>query len=648
MLRLSLSAALAATVLATPALAAPQFAKIFTDHAVIQRDQPVTVWGTATPSQAVTVSLNGQSATATADAAGKWRATLPAMTAGGPFVLTAAAGGETATRNDILVGDVYLCSGQSNMEFSVRNSTNAWGALMGAGNNNIRFANIQKDSQPLPLDDLTHPTEWKVSGPDVTGDASAVCYYMARSLQARYQVPVGFINSSWGGTTIESWVGPSSLKTVPAFAEGVAAVDQLGTNPAKAMADEEQRQEAWWDAHDKNAKAERAYISPKYDDAKWPSLTPVGSWKAAGIDEFKSHDGVSWFRTTVELTQAQAATANQLVLGPIDTYDTAWVNGTRVGGASMSWMWREYNVPKGVFKAGTNIVVLRVLSGGWEGGLTGRPENRAVKTSDGQYIQLKADWKYKLGMASKGLSVPPAPWNVPTSLTTLYNGMIAPLKGYHLKLAAWYQGEANVGRGEQYRTLQPLLIKDWRETFGQPDMPFLVTQLTAFGSTASQPVESGWAELREAQRLSIAKDPHAFTAITIDFGDRSDIHPTQKTIVGERLARAARVVAYGDTSITPGGPEAISATRSGNDIVVAFKSTNGGLRTYSSDLAIGFEACAGGTCHYVAGSPSGDTVVLKGAGAGVTKVRYAWADSPFVNLFSADDLPAAPFELTVQ
>ncbi|MBW8880767.1 MAG: glycoside hydrolase family 2 [Asticcacaulis sp.] len=648
-------AALALAALASSAQAqAPglRFARIFGDHAVVQRDQPVTLWGTAAPVQTVTVTINGQgtnaTTTATADAAGKWRLNLPAMPAGGPYVVTATSGGATVTLNDIKVGDVYLCSGQSNMEFPARVATGAWSGVWGWGNDNIRFVNIEKDSEPAPLDDLKNPVQWKVSAADTTGDASAVCYYMARSLQARYGVPVGFINSSWGGTTIQSWIDAPTLHTLPAYATGVDAVAELAADPAKAMKNEDKRQDAWWEAHDKNAKAQLAWKAADFDDSKWSELTPTGSWKDAGIAEFKDFDGVAWFRTTVDLTEAQAAKANGLALGPIDSYDTTWVNGARVGGASFPWQWREYAVPAGVFKAGRNVIALRVLSGGQGGGLTGQPANRGIRTSDGQWIQLPPAWKYKVGSRLTGLSEPPAAWDVPTSLTTLYNGMIAPLGGYKLKLAAWYQGEANAGAAGDYAQLLDMMMNDWRKSLDEPDLPFVVAQLTSFGSVATQPGASGWAELRAAQGQAVRNDPHAGLAVTIDVGDRTDIHPTQKTVVGERLARAARTVAYGE-AVTPGGPEAVSATRSGDDIVVAFKDTNGGLRTYSSNVAIAFEVCAGDACSYVPGVVSGDSVVLKGGNtAGATRVRYAWADAPYINLYSADDLPAAPFTLDVK
>lgn len=646
-----LALAVAATSLAAgtaTAQTAPAFAHIFADHAVLQQGAPIPVWGTAAPSQALTVSLNTHSATVTADARGRWRAALPAMAAGGPYTLTVAAGTERTTLNDIMVGDVFLCGGQSNMEFPARLATDAWGAIAASANADIRFVNIPKDSEALPQEDLMAPAKWQVAAADTTGEASAVCYYMAKSLQAAHGGPVGFIDSDWGGTTIQGWISAQALETLPAYKAGVAAVRTYGTAPDKAEAELGKTQEAWWDAHDPDAKAERAYASPAFDDSKRPSLTPAGSWNDAGVAPFKGFEGVAWFRTTVTLSDAQAKTANELMLGPIDTYDTTWINGTRVGASGVNWMWRDYKVGAGVFKPGRNVIVIRVLG---RGGLTGQPQTRGIKTSDGQFIPLGGMWTYKVSRPMKMQAVPAAPWEVPNSLNTLYNGMIYPITGYSVKLAAWYQGESNANtldQAKEYNVLLPLLIKDWRADFHNPHMPFLVAGLANYGTPPTKPGESAWAELRQAEALTVENDPHAGLAVTIDVGDPTNIHPTQKIVVGQRLARAARAVAYGE-AVTPGGPVATKVTRSGADLVVAFKDTNGGLRTYSSGEAIGFEACRGDACAYVPATPDGDTIVLKGANTpDVTRVRYAWADAPFVNLYSADNLPAVPFEMDVK
>ncbi|MEG3146656.1 sialate O-acetylesterase [Sphingomonas sp. RT2P30] len=622
-------------------------ARIFTDHAVVQRDRPIAIWGSAASGTTVTVSLADRSATAIADRDGRWRVALPPLTAGGPYRLVVSAGGQTIARDDIAVGDVYLCGGQSNMEFPARLSTGAWGSLNDVANRDLRFVTIEKDNAPAPRVDLNTSVSWKPITAETVGETSAVCYYMARSLQASQKIPIGFIDSDWGGTTIQSWTSSAALRTQKTYADGVAALALYAADPAAGLAADGKRVEAWWDAHDPQARAQRAWIAPDYDDSGWGTIVPHGSWKDAGLAPFAAFDGVAWFRTSITLTEAQARSATALQLGPVDTYDSAWINGARVGGGTTAWVWRDYPIPAGTLKAGRNTIVLRVLSGGSGGGMTGAPQNRGLRLSSGALIPLDPAWRYRVGMRSRGLSVAPSPWDVPTSLTTLYNGMIAPLSGYGLKLAAWYQGEANVGKAAEYRTLLPLMMADWRKTFGQPDLPFLVAQLSSFGSVATTPSESGWAELRDVQAKVVRADPHAGLAVTIDVGDRTDIHPTQKTVVGERLVRAARVVAYGAPG-DAGGPEAIAVERRGSDLVIRFRATGKGLRSYSADVAIGFEACTAAQCRFSAGKVDGDTVVLTGANtADVSRVRYAWADAPYVNLYNAEDLPAVPFELPV-
>jgi sialate O-acetylesterase len=622
---------------------APSFAAIFGDHAVVQRDQPIGVWGKAPAGAVVTVSLNGASAQATADGSGTWRAKLPAMAAGGPYQLTVSANGSGATLKDIMVGDVFLCSGQSNMEWSVAQANGSGDAAWSA-NPHIRFANVVRDSSAALQEEFRTAPQWQVAGPETTPKASAACYYMARALHRQYKIPVGFVNASWGGTTIQSWISDASLRTLPAYREGLDVVGLYGQDPAKGLGAEEKRLDAWWDKVDPRASAQRAWAKPGFDDSRWPVIEPSGRWNESGIAPLAKHRGVVWLRTTVDLNAQQAGAVTHLLLGQVAAADTTWINGVRVGAGATWWAGREYPVPKGLLKPGKNVIAMRVLGDDSGGGLVNPADQRGLRTADGARIALPARWKYQIGSELSAVQ-PAAPWEPPTSLSTLYNGMIAPLKGYGFKLVAWYQGEANAGAAQEYRSLLPLFFADWRKTFRQPDLPFFVAQLTSFGSVATRPGKSDWAELRHAHAMAVRSDPRAGLAVTLDYGDRSDIHPGQKTIVGERLARAARALAYGE-KITPGGPEAVSASRSGADIVIGFVNTNGGLRTYSSDTAIGFEACEAGQCRYAQALAEGDKVRLKGA-AGATKVRYAWADAPFVNLFSADDLPVGSFELDV-
>ncbi|WP_276592166.1 sialate O-acetylesterase, partial [Sphingomonas sp. GC_Shp_4] len=366
--------------------------------------------------------------------------------------------------------------------------------------------------------------------------------------------------------------------------------------------------------------------------------------KEAGIPALAGFDGVMWLRQRITLTATQAAAANSLLLGTIDTFDTCWVNGQRVGSGTANWATRDYPLPAGTLHAGANEIVLRVLGGG---GLTGDPQARGIKTGDGTLIPLDRAWRYQLGARATGLSVAPAPWDVPNSLTTLYNGMIAPIAGYGYTLAAWYQGESNTAAARDYATLLPMMMADWRRAAGQPTLPFLIVQLAAYGLPRSEPGESDWATLRDIQAKVARADAHAALATALDVGDRFDIHPSQKSVVGERLARAARARAYGEP-IAAGGPEALAVTRGTNTLAIRFRDAGAGLRTYGADVAIGFEACDATRCRYVPGKAAGDVVTLAvDDAAAVTRVRYAWADAPPVNLYSSDDLPAVPFELKV-
>lgn len=639
--------ALASMLAAAPALAAgqttPLLARIFGDHAVLQRDRPIVVWGHARPGTTLTISMAGGHVMATGGKDGDWRAQLPAMAAGGPYTLTATADGQTQVLSDVMIGDVYLCSGQSNMEFPARQSTGAWGGLVHKPDPMLRYANIAQDSEATPLADLKNPAPWHVIDEASVGDASAVCYYMARSLQRSLHVPVGFVASDWGGTTIQSWISPTALSTLPTYTAGIRAVALSGSEPVAAARAESAREEAWWRRHDPRWQSTRRWAEPGFDDSGWATVTPAGSWKGGGNADLASFNGVVWLRQTVDLTAEQATAAQRLLLGPIDRADTVWINGRWTGSNGINWFWRDYAVPAGALHAGRNVIAIRALG---SGALTGQPDARKIMLAGGGSVPLAAAWRYRLGAPLTDTSPPTSPWAVPASLATLYNGMIAPIAGYGFKLAAWYQGEANVEEATNYRTLLPLLIADWRRQTGQPDLPFLIAQLASYGDPASKPVESGWAMLREAQAATARADPRAGLAVTLDLGDRHDIHPTQKLVVGERLARAARAVAYGETGAA-GGPEAIGITRSGTDLIVAFRNA-AGLRTYSADAAIGFEACAGATCRFVPASVEGDRIVLHDSNRpGVTKVRYAWADAPYVNLYNGEDLPAVPFERPV-
>lgn len=625
--------------------AAPVLANIFADHAVLQRDRPIILWGTAAPGSQVAVKLGDRNASARTGADGKWRVKLPAMPAGGPYTLEISSGSAAVQRlSDIMVGDVFLCSGQSNMEFEVRHATGL-DVAPSANDANLRFTIIPNTSDTAPASDLAKRVQWRAISPETVGDASAVCYFMARSLRRTENVPMGFIGSEWGGTRIESWISAPSLGKLPGFGDGIAAVATYDRDPDAAIAADGLRRDKAWEAVDPAARSERAFRDANHDDRGW-SVVPASLDQVPAADRARL-DGVVWLRTTIDLTAEQAAAGKTLRLGPIGKFDESYVNGRYVGGGSVVWAWRNYGLPVGALRAGRNVIAIRVTGANENSPMTNVAQ-RSIELKDGNAVALGGPWRYRLGSAISNPSVAPAPWDTPNSLTTLYNGMIAPLAGYGFKLAAWYQGESNTGEPAAYRGLMSTLMADWRRTFDSPELPFFVVQLTAFGKPATMPQDSGWAALRQSQAEAVAADTHAGLAVTIDVGDRFDIHPAQKTVVGERLARLARVIAYQQPGLRS-GPQAADVVRQGSDLIVRFQGVTGGLQRYGGNSAIGFESCAGTTCRFVDGMVQGDTVVLPGANQpGVTAVRYAWADAPFVNLFDGADLPAAPFTLAVR
>ncbi|MEP9402932.1 sialate O-acetylesterase [Sphingomonas silueang] len=646
-MRAVVSAAALATGMSTLAQEpGTRFGNIFADHAVVQRDRPIALWGRGAPDSDVTVQLGDTRMVVRVGSDGNWRASLPPRPAGGPYTLSVTGRDGYQTLGDIMVGDVFLCGGQSNMEFKVSASTNAWGNVRSSDDPDLRFVVIDDANRPTVAKDLDARAKWARVSPETVGDASAVCYYMARELRKSEKVPIGFISSEWGGTRIESWISAPSLTTLPHYRDGVAAVAQYARDPVAAVRADGERREAWWRANDPAAAAQVAWRTENFDDRAWPTIRDTG-WRTAGIADLAEFQGAMWLRTTIDLTAEQAAAATALRLGPIDEFDESYVNGSYVGGGSVGWAWRRYPLTPGRLHAGRNVVAIRVLGGANGGGFTS-PAPRGVELADGSVVPFGGTWRYAKGTAMTGKTIAPPPWDTPNSLTTLYNGMIAPFAGYGLKLAAWYQGEANATEAAEYRTLLPLLMADWRRTFANPTLPFFLVQLTSWKTAMTVPGQSGWAELRQAQAESVAADAHAGLAVTLDVGDRFDIHPTQKTVVGERLARLAKVIAYGHPGLRS-GPEAVAVTRQGGDLVVRYRNVTGGLHGYSANQAIGFETCVGETCSYAPAVPQGDAVLLTGANRpGVTRVRYAWADAPFVNLFDGADLPAAPFVLPVR
>jgi sialate O-acetylesterase len=649
-------------ILAAPAAAATGtsdggvglLAGIFRDHAVLQRDKPISVWGHAASGEGISISLGHASVRAQTDISGVWRASLPPMSAGGPFILTVQSGsGRTQTANDVLIGDVFLCSGQSNMELPVERTGDARNEIDNSTNSSIRMLTIQHASSATPRAEFSGPLEWQLAAPATVPNWSAACFYFARELQKTQHVPIGLVHSSWGGTNIRPWLSTAAYRTLGGYDLALSTLSVYAKDEAAAQGQFGEQWEAWWRDKTGDRRGDEPWVA--HHGTGWQAAPAgLGDWRFWGTGELHDFTGLIWYRAHFTLTASQARALGQgavrLDLGPINQVDETWVNGHVVGNTFGYGTERTYSVPAGVVHSGDNVLVVNVLSTYGGGGLLAGGTQRALRLPSGESIPLEGPWDYRVVPATVGYP-PRAPWEPIGGVTALYNAMIAPLGSYGLRGVLWYQGESNTGEWESYRALLGALMVDWRRQLG-PDLPFLVVQLPNYGPPPIVPAQqSGWASLREAQRGAVAADAHAGLVITIDIGEPGNLHPTNKQDVGRRLAHAARHVVYGE-SIPPSGPVASSASwLSGNQIGVDFRDVEGGLVTYSHARPIGFELCAQTpqSCRFAQSSIAGNKIVLPAPpdGPRPTRVRYCWADSPVCTLFDRSGLPAGPFELSI-
>ena len=624
----------------------PLLDPLFGTHAVLQRDRPIDVWGEAAAGEEVVVTLANSSATTRADPAGHWQLALPALPAGGPHTLSARTASRQQEAQDIRVGDVWLCSGQSNMAFSVRGAVNSRAEIAVSSNANIRQVTVPNVSSATIRASL-EKAEWKVAAPETTPDFSATCYFFARELEARSHVPQGLVVSAWGGARIEPWISEATLRAAGGYEAPLAVLAEYRKDRTRAAALWGEMWQQWWLAQPQAPAGAKPWLEAK-GGAPWlPAPAELTHWEEWGEPALSAYNGMVWYRTHVTLTAAQAKQAATLSLGPIDDFDLTWVNGRTIGSGAFEE--RKYPLPAKLLKPGDNLIVVNVLDTYANGGMYGPAAKRALQFADGSSIPLPG-WEYQIAPA--GMANPPrAPWEATAGGSMLYNAMIAPLGRFGLRGVVWYQGESNasVPDAKRYEGQLRTLMADWRRQFGA-SLPFLVVQLPDYGALAKMPVESGWALTREAVRRAVAADGNAGLAVTYDLGNRDDVHPTNKQEVGRRLARAARHVVFGE-SLSASGAQPKSARREGGSVVVSFGDFEGELVAYNAKDPSAFELCgsAAGTCKFVSARlTGGGTVTLDAAEvADPTRVRFCWADSPLCNLYDSTDLPVGPFELSV-
>jgi sialate O-acetylesterase len=627
------------SLLASPAAAAPAIDPQFGNHAVIQRGKPIVLSGTAAPDEPVAVSLGGQVRHLVADREGTWAASFPGRGAGGPYTIdVAGAGGAKAASVDVMVGDVWLCSGQSNMEFPVRRALDSDGEVQNANDPDLRLFKVPQQVADDPQAHFAKPPQWRLTSPDSVKDFSAACYFMVRDLRASQHVAIGAIDDSWGATPIRQWMDEAS---VHAGGEGAIAdlVRLHRTNPSQALRQFDATWVKWWDSQAGTPVGQEPWRAS--DGLAWQLVPQIDYWDSWGPD-WKNHIGAVWFRRRFSLTPAQAEEGANLSLGVFDDMDQTWVNGVPVGGTSDWAAQRVYPMPPGLLHAGTNEIVIYVLNTYGAGGFAGPAANVHLDFDGSPALPLGDQWQYS--RIDKAIANGPTPpWSGVASVSKIYNAMVAPLGPLGLKGVAWYQGEADVSVPGYDRRLAAWMA-DWRGQFRDPNLAFLIVGLAGWGKPTSKPVESGWAALINEQRLGAQHDPHAALISAIDIGIPTDLHPPNKQEVGRRLSLAAKQLAYDAAGAV--GPMPIDAMASGPGMIVVRFSKP--LQSIGGLGALGFELCGGlpSRCRYADARVHGSQVDIAWTDNDpVAEVRYAWADSPIVNLYDLDLLPVPVFEL---
>ena len=624
-----------------PAAAGIALAGIFSDNMVLQAQRPVRIWGTAAANEPVAVFINELKKTTRADKNGKWQLEFPAMDYGKVIDLRATGRHNELRLTNILTGDVWLCSGQSNMAMTVNGTEgqiyNYKNEESTAGYPAIRSFKVKPNlSVKTGVDVAGH---WEVCTPQTVGQFSAVAYFFARKIHQETGIPIGIINASWGGTDIETWMSADAFTNLPEYFEerykevasmGIDAVLKRNYESSRAfnekVANDEGSHNRWFD--------------PGVSKADWKQMEQPQEWSGTELAAF---DGVAWFSYDIRLQDNEAGLPATLSLGKIDDNEITWINGTQVGATNGAGYERVYHVPAGILKAGVNTIIVKVVDAIRGGGFTGTAADLYLKTARGAYT-LAGSWKYRTSVEAKDPYYGGFEPNLYHSL--LYNAMIDPLKNFAIKGVAWYQGENNAGKAFDYRTLFPALIQDWRKKWGC-DFPFYWVQLAGFMPKAVHPpVADSWAELREAQTMTLAVK-NTGQAIATDIGDAHDIHPRNKQDVGLRLALNALSKTYNRKQVFDTGPVYAGMKRQGKKVVVEFDNVGSGLLTTSKYGYVEGFAVAGADRKFVwaRAKITGPNRVELYTDKVVEPVaaRYCWEANPDVNLYNSAGLPAGPF-----
>jgi sialate O-acetylesterase len=610
--------------------AAVTLPKIFTSNMVLQREKEIKVWGWAGKGETITVSFNGQSIKTKADKIGNWIITLKPMMHGGPFEMKIAGKKNAIDLTNILIGDVYICSGQSNMEWVINNTNHAEKEIAESKYPQIRLFTVTKATAYQPQKDI-EGGQWLECNPQTAGDFSAVAYFFGRKLNKDLNIPIGLINSSWGGTNIQTWISWDIMSKKPGYEK--VNYQEL----EKEMADRKVKLEKFRESLKNDKGMSEQWFDPTLATEGWKKIQLPKIWEST---EIGNADGIIWFKKEFDLTTASGKKA-VLNLGPIDDADETWVNGTLIGSTNQYNKDRVYAIDASLLKTGKNTIIIKVTDTGGGGGIYGAEEQLYMDT-DGTKISLAGDWTYKTSAVTTEFGIRDAgPNSFPSQL---YNAMIAPIIQYSIKGGIWYQGESNTWEAYNYRTLFADMIKDWRNKWGY-EFPFFWVQLANFMKADGLPTSSDWAELREAQSLTLSL-PQTGQAVIIDIGEADDIHPRNKQDVGLRLALAAEKVVYGK-DIVYSGPVYETMKKENSKIILSFTNTGGGLMAKDKYGYLRGFTIAGADQIFVwakAMIEGNKVIVFSDTIADPVAVRYAWGNNPDdANFYNKEGLPASPF-----
>lgn len=613
--------------------------KIFGDNMVLQRNKPIPVWGWADANERISVQFNHQTKTIKADKSGKWMIKLDNENAGGPHQLTVK-GKNTVTFNNVLVGEVWICSGQSNMEMPIE----GWGKINNyeqeiaeANYPMIRHFKVPNTISATPKEDITGG-EWKICNPATAGDFTAAGYFFARELYNKLKVPVGLLNTSWGGTHVETWTSRQAFENSDEFKSMISGMSSLNLDSLSKVKSEATRKKIEALQGALNAANADDWKDVNIADSNWPQMHLPDLWEGQQLGDL---DGIVWFRKMVNISSEDAGKAATLELAMIDDNDVTYINGVKTGSTNGYNAKRKYAVAAGVLKEGKNVIAVRVEDTGGGGGING--DSSDLKLTVGNHvIPLAGNWHFKVEKITGG-SASVGPNSYPT---LLFNAMVNPLIPFAIKGVIWYQGESNAGRAYQYRKAFPLMISDWRKRWNEGDFPFYFVQLASFNAANGNSKNgSTWAELREAQTKTLSL-PNTGMAVTTDIGNPADIHPKNKQDVGKRLAAIALHNVYGESNVYS-GPLYQSMKKEGNKVILSFANVGGGLIVKDKyGYLKGFEvAGADKQFHYAKASINGNTVIVyNDSVSSPVAVRYGWADDAGDdNLFNKESFPAASF-----